>query len=203
MLAVLRGLVMASLLRICQMKNASLQPQVPTRSVRSQRRPRAMSRTLDTRSRICAANPLRLLARSARGHGERGAWAQDARWGDSGLSAQERMLSRLLAAHPLQVHAGRNQLQPLLVTVADRELLHARRSNATRGAAPHAVRARCGALLDLQVREFPGEASILAVLRQQPSNLFLTLLPAHSDFRASFRDVCNGDKHQGANGKVE
>jgi hypothetical protein len=58
--------------------------------------------------------------------------------------------------------------------------------NAARGAAPHAVRARCGALLDLQVREFSGEASIFAMLRQQPLNLFLTLLPVHRAFRASW-----------------
>ena len=36
-------------------------------------------------------------------------------------------LSWLLASHPLQVRAGYNQLQPLFVTMADRELLHARR----------------------------------------------------------------------------
>ena len=118
-----------------------------------------------------------------------------------GLSAQESVLSRFLAAHPLQVHAGRNQLQPLLVTVADRELLHARGLNTARGAAPHAVRARCDALLDLQVREFSGEASILAVLREQSSNLFLTLLPAHSA-SMPVANPRNGDKHQAANGKA-
>jgi hypothetical protein len=74
------------------------------------------------------------------------------RCGGSGLSAQERGLSRFLAAHPLQVHAGRNQLQSLLVTVTDRESLRPRGLKSTRGAAAHAVRARCGALLDLQVR---------------------------------------------------
>jgi hypothetical protein len=95
-----------------------------------------------------------------------------------------RGLSCFLSAHPLQVRAGRNQLQPLLVTVTDRELLHARGLSATCGAASHAVRARCGVLLDLQVRELSGEASILAVLRQQPLNLFLPFLPVHSAFRA-------------------
>ena len=35
--------------------------------------------------------------------------------------------SWLLAPHPLQVRARYNQLQPLLVTMSDRELLHARR----------------------------------------------------------------------------
>jgi hypothetical protein len=35
--------------------------------------------------------------------------------------------SGLLAPHPLQVRARDNQLQPLFVTMADRELLHARR----------------------------------------------------------------------------
>jgi len=72
--------------------------------------------------------------------------------------------SRLLAAHPLQVHAGRNQLQPLLVTMTDRELPHAWRLLATCRAAPHPVRAWRDALLDREVREFPDEASIVAVL---------------------------------------
>src|SRR5215510_4237331 len=101
-----------------------------------------------------------------------------------------RRRSRFLAAHPLQVHAGRNQLQSLLVTVADRELLNPRGLNTTRGAAAHAVRARRGALLNLQVGEFSGEASILAVLRQQPLNLFLTLFPVHSAFRAVVTPKC-------------
>jgi hypothetical protein len=47
--------------------------------------------------------------------------------------------SCLLAPHPLQIRARRNQLQPLLVIMTDRELLHAWRSSATSGAAPHAV----------------------------------------------------------------
>jgi hypothetical protein len=45
----------------------------------------------------------------------------------------------LLAPHPLQIRAGRNQLQPLLVAMTDRELLHAFRSNSTSGASAHAV----------------------------------------------------------------
>src|SRR5262245_17225173 len=113
-----------------------------------------------------------------------------------------RGLSCFLAAHPLQVHAGRNQLKSLLVTVTDREALHARRLSSMRRAAPHAVRARRGALLDLQVREFPGEASILAVLRQQPLNLFLTLLPVHRAFRASWCPRI-ADKHHASNGKAK
>ena len=36
-------------------------------------------------------------------------------------------LSWLLAPHPLQVRAGYNQLQPLFVTMTDRELFHAGR----------------------------------------------------------------------------
>jgi hypothetical protein len=97
-----------------------------------------------------------------------------------------RRRSCFLAAHPLQVHAGRNQLQSLLVTVTDREWLHAWGLSATRGAAAHAVRARCGVLLYLQVRKLSGEASVFAVLRQQPLNLFLTLLPVHCAFRAGW-----------------
>jgi hypothetical protein len=87
--------------------------------------------------------------------------------------------SGLLAAHPLQVRAGRNQLQPLLVTMPDRELLHSRGSSPTRGAAPHVIRARRRALLHLEVREFSAEASISAVLRLKTLNLFLPLLPVH------------------------
>src|SRR5262249_51125180 len=60
------------------------------------------------------------------------------------------------------------------------ELLHAWRWNSTSGAAPHAVRAWRCALLHLQVRELSDEASIFAVLRLKPLNLFLTLLPMHS-----------------------
>jgi hypothetical protein len=88
--------------------------------------------------------------------------------------------SRLLAAHPLQVHAGRNQLQPLLVTMTDRELPHAWRLLATCRAAPHPVRAWRDALLDREVREFPDEASIVAVLPSKLLNLFATFLPVHS-----------------------
>src|SRR5262249_45499223 len=91
-------------------------------------------------------------------------------------------LSWLLTPHPLQVHAGRNQLQPLLVTMPHGELLRAWRWNSTSGAAPHAVRAWRCALLHLQVRELSDEASIFAVLCLKPLNLFLTLLPVHSFF---------------------
>src|ERR1700730_1699050 len=66
------------------------------------------------------------------------------------------LISGLPASHPLEVHARRNQLQPLLVAVTDREALHAWRLNATRCAAPHTVRTRRGSLLNLQVREFSG-----------------------------------------------
>ena len=93
---------------------------------------------------------------------------------------EDSRLSWLLAPHPLQVRAGRNQLQPLLVTMPHGELLHAWRWNSTSGAAPHAVRAWRCALLHLQVRELSDEASIFAVLRLKPLNLFLTLLPMHS-----------------------
>jgi hypothetical protein len=96
--------------------------------------------------------------------------------------AQKRQFSRLFAPHPLQVHAGGNQLQPLLVTVTDRKLPHAWRFSPTNGAAPHVIRARRRALLHLQIRKFSTEASILAVLRLKPLNLFQTLFPAHSTF---------------------
>src|SRR5262245_28715478 len=58
-----------------------------------------------------------------------------------------RGLSCFLAAHPLQVHAGRNQLKSLLVTVTDREALHARRLSSMRRAAPacRSSTARCAA----------------------------------------------------------
>jgi len=62
----------------------------------------------------------------------------------------------------------------------NRELPHSRRPRSTSGAAPHAIRARRRALLDFQVREFSDEASISAVPRFKPFNLFLTLLPVHS-----------------------
>ena len=88
-------------------------------------------------------------------------------------------LSRLLSAHPLQVRAGRNQLQPLLVTMTDGELLHAWGLSSTCRAASHAVRAWRGALLYLQVRELSGEASVCAVLLPKPLNFFLTFLPVH------------------------
>src|SRR5262249_11042573 len=90
---------------------------------------------------------------------------------------EDSRLSWLLTPHPLQVRAGRNQLQPLLVTMPHGELLHAWRWNSTSGAAPHAVRAWRCALLHLQVRELSDEASIFAVLRLKPLNLLLTLLP--------------------------
>ena len=93
---------------------------------------------------------------------------------------EDSRLSWLLTPHPLQVRAGRNQLQPLLVTMPHGELLHAWRWNSTSGAAPHAVRAWGCALLHFQVRELLDEASIFAVLRLKPLNLFLTLLPMHS-----------------------
>jgi hypothetical protein len=98
------------------------------------------------------------------------------------LSPRSRRQPALMASypHPLQVRAGRNQLQPLLVTMPHGELLHAWRWNSTSGAAPHAVRAWRCALLHLQVRELSDEASIFAVLRLKPLNLFLTLLPVHS-----------------------
>src|SRR5271165_6919648 len=89
-------------------------------------------------------------------------------------------VSGLLASHPLQIRPGCDQLQPLLVAVADRELLHARRLSSTCRGAPHAVRTWRRALLQLQVRKFPGEASILAVLGAKPFNLLLTFLPVHS-----------------------
>src|SRR5712671_630431 len=88
-------------------------------------------------------------------------------------------LSCLLATHPLQVRARRNQLQPLLVTVTDGELLHAWGPSSTCRAASHTVRAWRGALLYFQVRELPGEASVCAVLLPKPLNLFLTFLPVH------------------------
>jgi hypothetical protein len=91
-------------------------------------------------------------------------------------------LSRLLAPHPLQVRAGYNQLQPLLVTMTDGELLHARRQDPTRGAAPHAVRAWLCPLLYLQVREFSGEATIVTVLCLKVLNLLLAFFPVHSAF---------------------
>ena len=98
------------------------------------------------------------------------------------LSPRSRRRPALMASypHPLQVRAGRNQLQPLLVTMPHGELLHAWRWNSTSGAAPHAVRAWGCALLHFQVRELLDEASIFAVLRLKPLNLFLTLLPVHS-----------------------
>jgi hypothetical protein len=64
--------------------------------------------------------------------------------------------------------------------MTDRESLHAWRLNSASGAASHAVRAWCCPLLYLQVREFSGEASIVAVLRLKLLNLFSTLLPVHS-----------------------
>src|SRR5260370_13581623 len=88
-------------------------------------------------------------------------------------------LSCLLAPHPLQIRAGRNQLEPLLVTMTDGELLHVWRLGSTCRAASHAVRAWRGALPYLQVRELSGEASISAVLLPKPLNLFLTFLPVH------------------------
>ena len=86
-------------------------------------------------------------------------------------------LSCLPSTHPLQVRAGRNQLQPLLVTMTDGELLHAWGLSSTCRAASHAIRAWRGALLYLQVREWSGEASVFAMLRLKLLNLFLTFLP--------------------------
>jgi len=63
--------------------------------------------------------------------------------------------------------------------MSDRELLHPRWSSPTGGAAPHAIRARRRALLHFQVREFSAEASISAMLRLKPLNLFLSFLPVH------------------------
>ena len=82
--------------------------------------------------------------------------------------------SSLLAPHPLQVHAGRDELQPLLVTMTDGKSLHARWLHSTCRAAPHAVRARRAALLHRQVGEFSSKASIFAVLRTKLLNLFQT-----------------------------
>ena len=100
----------------------------------------------------------------------------------AGVRAEVAGVSWLLAPHPLQVRAGYNQLQTLFVTMTDRESLHARRYNSTRGAAPHAVRAWRCPLLYLQVGEFSGETSIVAVLRLKLLNLLPTLLPVHSAF---------------------
>jgi hypothetical protein len=98
------------------------------------------------------------------------------------MNAEKSRLSGLLASHPLEVHAGRNQLQPLLVAVTDREALHAWRLNAPCCAAPHTVRTRRRSLLHLQVREFSGEASIVAVLCSKLFNLPLTLFPVQFGF---------------------
>jgi hypothetical protein len=98
------------------------------------------------------------------------------------IRAQQAQLSGFLASHPLQVRARYNQLQPLFVTMADRELLHARRQNATSSSAPHAVRARGCSMFYLQVREFSGEAPIVAVLCLKVLNLLLAVLPVHSAF---------------------
>lgn len=98
------------------------------------------------------------------------------------MNVEKSRLSGLLASHPLEVHAGRNQLQPLLVAVTDREALHAWRLNATCCAAPHTVRTRRRSLLHLQVREFSGEASIVAVLCSKLFNLPLTLFPVQFGF---------------------
>ena len=92
---------------------------------------------------------------------------------------EDSLLSCLLAAHPLQIRARRNELQPLLVTMTDGELLHAWRRNSTSSTAPHTIRTGCGALLDLEVWEFSYEASIFAVLGLKPFNLFPTLPPIH------------------------
>src|SRR5262249_6345 len=100
--------------------------------------------------------------------------------------------SGLFASHPLQVRTGSNQLQPLLVTMPNRKLLHSRRARSTSGAASHAIRARRCALLHFQVWEFSDEASIGAVPPLKPSNLFLTLFPVHSvvlDSRCSLNQV--------------
>jgi hypothetical protein len=88
-------------------------------------------------------------------------------------------LSCLLTPHPLQVRAGRNQLESLLVTMTDGELLHAGGLGSTCRGASHAVRAWRGALLYFQVRELSGEAPVCAVLLPKPLNLFLTFLPVH------------------------
>src|SRR5262249_16375990 len=84
--------------------------------------------------------------------------------------------SGLFASHPLQGRTGRNQVQPLVVSMPNRKLLHSRRARSTSGAASHAIRARRCALLHFQVWEFSDEASIGAVPRLKPCNLFLTLL---------------------------
>ena len=93
----------------------------------------------------------------------------------------EAQVSCFLAAHPLQVHAGRNQLKPLLVAVTDRECLHASGVSPTCRAAAHSIRAGSRALLHLQVRKLAREASIFAVLLTQSLNLFLTSFPVHAD----------------------
>jgi hypothetical protein len=93
-----------------------------------------------------------------------------------------------------------NQLQTLFVTMTDRESLHARRYNSTRGAAPHAVRAWRCPLLYLQVGEFSGETSIVAVLRLKLLNLLPTLLLVHSAF-LGVGGFENLDMHCSPNGK--
>src|SRR6516165_7886425 len=82
-----------------------------------------------------------------------------------------------------------------------RELLRAWRWNSTSGAAPHAVRAWRCALLHLQVRELSDEASIFAVLRLKPLNLFLTILPMHSFSLGDCSTLGFTRKHYVPNGK--
>src|SRR4029079_19082184 len=88
--------------------------------------------------------------------------------------------SRLFAAHPLQVHARRNQLESLLVAVSDGELLHTRWTGPTRCAAAHVIRAWCWTLVEFQIWKVSVQLSVGAVLRPEPLDLFLTLLPVHA-----------------------
>src|SRR5215831_18403212 len=67
------------------------------------------------------------------------------------------------------------------------------RDSASRAAA-HAVRAWCCPLLHLQIREFSGEAPIVAVLRLKILNLLLALLPVHSAF-LSIDGIRSSNKH--------
>jgi hypothetical protein len=86
--------------------------------------------------------------------------------------------------------------------MADRELLHAWRLSSTRRTAPHTVRAWRRPLLHLQVWEFSGEASILAVLRPKPFNLLLTFLPVHSDSLGVFTSLEAQVSTRGRDGKL-
>jgi hypothetical protein len=66
--------------------------------------------------------------------------------------------------------------------MSNRESLHTRWRNPASGTASHAVRAGRCPLLYLQIWEFPGEASIFAVLRLKALNLLLAFLPVQLCF---------------------